>query len=98
MIKEAGHLTLYMLIGPIAVSGGLGATAGYIYDQQGLSIALICSTIFALGLGSFVYVMFYRYLLNNEAIKYLGAFYLATFVATLLSTILSFNGIFYLFT
>ena len=97
MIKEAGHLTLYMLIGPIAVFGGLGAAAGDIYDQQGLSIALICSAIFALGLGSFVYVMFYRYLLN-VAIKYLGAFYLATFVATLLSTILSFNGVFYLFT
>ncbi len=96
MIKEAGHLTLYMLIGPIAVFGGLSAEASYIYDQQGLSIALICSTIFALGLGSFVYVMFYRY--DLEAIKYLGAFYLATFVATLLSTILSFNGVFYLFT
>ena len=97
MIKEVGHLTLYMLIGPIAVSGGLSAAAGNIYDQEGLSIALICSAIFALGLGSFVYVMFYR-LLNNVAIKYLGAFYLATFVATLLSTILSFNGVFYLFT
>ncbi len=86
-----------MLIGPIAVFGGLSAEAGNIYDQQGLSIALICSTIFALGLGSFVYVMFYR-LLDNAAIKNLGAFYLATFVATLLSTILSFNGVFYLFT
>jgi hypothetical protein len=97
MKDEKGYLTLYMMIGPLTIIGSLSAMATVQIQEKGITLIILASCFVSLVVGSVVFAMFYNYSLKHESIKYIGTFYLATFLFTCAGTVLGYHGVNVLF-